>query len=173
MEQFFEAWVETVFASVARKTGAILKVGRKRETVHPINWEPSYLGSQRALIPDIWLGWDSRTLIVDAKYKRHWHELQERSWHQVEEGLREQHRADLLQVLAYGNLAQTPNVTACLIYPCSIQNWRYLQETGKLFHRAQLPVGNRSVSVWLTAIPMGADVRAVSLPIEAAIRSHL
>jgi hypothetical protein len=173
MDQFFEAWVETVFASVARKTGAILKTGRKRETVHPINWEPAYLGSQRALIPDIWLEWESTTMIVDAKYKRHWHELQKHSWSEIEEELREQHRADLLQVLAYGTVAQTRNVTACLVYPCTLQNWQYLKESGNLFHRAQLPAGNRSVSLWLTAVPMGADAQTVSLPLEAAIRSFL
>ena len=53
-----------------------MSVGRKRETIHPLNWEPPYIGSQKSLVPDIWLEWDSTTLIVDAKYKRHWEELQ-------------------------------------------------------------------------------------------------
>ena len=35
MEQFFEAWVETVMRSVARQMGGTLKVGRRRETVSP------------------------------------------------------------------------------------------------------------------------------------------
>jgi 5-methylcytosine-specific restriction endonuclease McrBC regulatory subunit McrC len=58
------------------------------------------------MLPDIWLEWESATLIVDAKYKRHWEELQQRSWMNVEEELREQYRNDLLQVLAYANLAR-------------------------------------------------------------------
>jgi len=47
IDQFFEAWVETVFRKVAQRTGGQIKVGRKRETTHPINWEPPYLGSQK------------------------------------------------------------------------------------------------------------------------------
>jgi hypothetical protein len=51
MEQFFEAWVETVMRSVARQMGGTLKVGRRRETVSPLAWDPPYLGSQRSLAP--------------------------------------------------------------------------------------------------------------------------
>ena len=36
MEQFFEAWVETVMRSVARQMGGTLKAGRRRETVSPL-----------------------------------------------------------------------------------------------------------------------------------------
>ena len=117
MDQFFEAWAETVFRIVAQHTGAQVKVARKRETTHPVSWEPPYIGSQKSLIPDIWLEWDSLTLIVDAKYKRHWEELQRNPWPNIEEELREQHRNDLLQVLAYANLARTARVIACLLYP--------------------------------------------------------
>jgi len=112
MEKFFEAWIETIFRVGAQRTGGQMRVGRKRETVHAVNWDPPYLGSQKSLVPDIWVEWDSITLIVDAKYKRHWEELQQRSWRDVEEELREQHRNDLLQVLAYANLARTSTVIA-------------------------------------------------------------
>jgi len=67
MDQFFESWIETVFRVVAQRTGGQMRVGRKRETVHAVNWEPPYLGSQKSLVPDIWLEWESATLIVDAK----------------------------------------------------------------------------------------------------------
>ena len=41
MEQFFEAWVETVMRCVARNVGGILKTGRQRETVAPPRMEPT------------------------------------------------------------------------------------------------------------------------------------
>ena len=151
MDQFFEAWVETVFRVVVQRTGGQMTVGRKRETTHPIIWEPTYLGSQKSLVPDIWLEWDSTTLIVDAKYKRHWEEFQHQSWSNVEERLREQHRNDLLQVLAYANLARTSTVIACLAYPCSSVSWDSLRERGRLIHKAELTVGSRSLHLWLTA----------------------
>jgi hypothetical protein len=172
MDQFFEAWVETVFHAVAQRTGGQLKVGRKRETTHPINWEPPYLGSQKSLVPDLWLEWDSTTLIVDAKYKRHWEELQN-PWARVDDELREQHRSDLLQVVAYANLARTSRVIACLAYPCSPQNWSSLRERGRLIHRAELTVGTRSLHLWLTALPMATAVERIAEPLSAALREAL
>ena len=173
MEQFFEAWAETVFRVVAQRTGAEVKVGRKRETTHPINWDPSFIGSQKSLVPDIWLAWDSVTLIVDAKYKRHWEELQCRSWSSVEEQLREQHRNDLFQVLAYANLARTARVIACLVYPCSPKSWESLRGRGRLIHKAELTVGSRSLQLWLTALPMATAVERIATPFADELRLAL
>ena len=131
---------------------------------------PPGLGSQKSLVPDIWVEWDSSTLRVDAKYKRHWEELQERSWRDVEEELREQHRNDLLQVLAYANLARTSTVIACLAYPCSARSWSSLRECGRLIHRAELTVGARSVHLWLTAVPMTANVGRIAGPLAAELK---
>jgi 5-methylcytosine-specific restriction endonuclease McrBC regulatory subunit McrC len=173
MDQFFEAWVETAFRIVAQRTGGQLRVGRKRETTHAIHWEPSYLGSQKSLVPDIWLEWESTTLIVDAKYKRHWEEMQRSSWSTLEEQLRDQHRNDLLQVLAYANLARTPRVVACLTYPCSSESWNSLRERGRLIHKAQLTVGSRSIHLWLTAVPMAIGIEHVADPLADEIRTVL
>ncbi len=172
MDQFFEAWVETAFRIVAQRTGGRMKVGRKRETSHPINWEPPYQGSQKSLVPDVWLEWDETTLIVDAKYKRHWEELQ-RSWSGVEEELRGQHRNDLLQVLAYANLARTPSVVACLAYPCSPESWNSLQERGRLIHKAELTIGRRSLHLWLTALPMATALERIVTPLTDELRRML
>jgi hypothetical protein len=173
MDRFFEAWVETVFRVVAARTGGRMRVGRKRETVHPVNWNPPYLGSQKSLVPDLWLEWNSTTLIVDAKYKRHWEEMDQRSWSGVREDLREHHRSDLLQVLAYANLARTPRIIACLTYPCSQQNWHSLRERGRLLHKAELTVGPRSIRLWLTALPMATALERIAAPLADEIRREL
>lgn len=170
MEQFFEAWVETISARVAAFTGGGLRAGRKNETIHPLRWQPAFGGSQKALIPDVILEFDDKTVIIDAKYKRHWEELQWHSWARTEEELREQHRHDILQVLAYANLASTKNVVACLTYPCTQESWTNLRERGRLFHKGAIAAGDRSVQLWLTAIPMSADVDAVARPFIDAIR---
>lgn len=170
MDAFFEAWVETVLQSVARNTGATLRVGRKRETTCPIRWNPAFLGSQKSLVPDLWLEWESTTLIVDAKYKRHFEELQRKSWNTLETHLREEHRNDLLQVLAYGNLARTPRVIACLAFACSPENWKSLLERKRLFHKAQINVGSRDLHLWLTAIPMATNQDEISRAMEREIR---
>jgi 5-methylcytosine-specific restriction endonuclease McrBC regulatory subunit McrC len=162
MEQFFEAWVETIFRNVAHKTGGVLKIGRRRETVSPLSWDPPYVGSQRSLVPDLILELEDAAVIVDAKYKRHWEELQDGGWRGQTDELREQHRADLLQVLAYANLVSSKNVICCLVYPCSETTWESLAKRGRLFHQAELPHRGRQIRVWLTAVPMSAKVEAIA-----------
>jgi hypothetical protein len=170
MEQFFEAWVETIFRSVVQRTGGFLKAGRRRETVSPLAWEPPYVGSQRSLIPDLILEMEDMAVIIDAKYKRHWEELQDGGWRGMTDELKEQHRADLLQVLAYANLVTAPEVICCLIYPCSMATWESLARRGRLFHCSELNRGRR-VRLWLTAVPMSAQAERVALPISDQIRS--
>ncbi|MBZ5530044.1 MAG: hypothetical protein LAO20_01315 [Acidobacteriia bacterium] len=165
MERFFEAWIETVFHAVARNTGAAVKVGRLRQTTRAISWDPPYLGSQKSLIPDLWLQWGDMTLVLDAKYKRHFEEMQFRSWTAMEGEWKEQHRNDLLQVLAYANLAESRTIVSCLIYPCSVGTWTRLKGSGKLFHKAEITVGARILRLWMTAAPMTADVAGVAEPI--------
>ncbi len=176
MEEFFEAWTETVMRTVALRTGGVLAVGRRRETVSPLSWEPPYLGSQRSLIPDLVLQLEGMTLIVDAKYKRHWEELQGGGWQQQSEVLRDEHRQDLMQVLAYANLAVHHNVICCLVYPCSEATWKSLADRGRLFHQAQLANRGRRVTIWLTAIPMCAHTSTIAGPladqIQRAQREH-
>jgi hypothetical protein len=61
---------------------------------------------QKALIPDLIIERGDATIIVDAKYKEHWEDVQEHRWTNLEEEIRERHRADLLQVLAYSTVAR-------------------------------------------------------------------
>ena len=174
MERFFEAWVETVFQAIAQKTGALLKTGRKHETTRPIHWHPGYIESQQSLVPDVWLQWDSTTLIVDAKYKRHWEEFRTPAWRQnLREELKEQHRNDLFQILAYANLSSTHQTIACLTYPCSPDEWKHLQESNRLLQRAEISINSRSLHLWLTAIPMTAQIEAIAAPLASNVRALL
>jgi hypothetical protein len=171
MEQFFEAWVETVLRNVTQKSGGFLRTGRRRETVSPLSWEPPYLGSQRSLVPDLILELENVAVIVDAKYKRHWEELQQGGWRGQTDEMREQHRADLLQVLAYANLVNAPEVVCCLVYPCSVRTWESLVRRGRLFHQSELPNRGRRVRVWLTAVPMSASAERVASAFTHQLRS--
>ena len=53
MEQFFEAWIETIAGHIIRNIGGQLRAGRKRETITHISWDPPFTGSQKHLLPDI------------------------------------------------------------------------------------------------------------------------
>jgi 5-methylcytosine-specific restriction endonuclease McrBC regulatory subunit McrC len=167
MEQFFEAWVETLMSRVARQIGGTLRTGRQHQTVVPLSWEPPYLGSQKSLIPDLVIERGDTTTIVDAKYKEHWEEMQERRWSDLEEELRERHRADLLQVLAYSTVARTPKVLVCLAYPCNEERWLSLRARNRLLHRASLPVSERRVELILSAFPLSTRVMADAIALIA------
>jgi McrBC 5-methylcytosine restriction system component len=170
MEKFFEAWTETVLADVARRIGGVLRTGRQRQTVAALSWDPPYVGSQRSLVPDLMLERGASTIIIDAKYKEHWEELQARRWGDIEDEIRERHRADLLQVLAYANLATTPRIIVCLAYPCARSTWDSLQERGRLFHRATLRAGERLIEIILTAFPMGVPSSQVATELADELR---
>ena len=142
-----------------------MKVGRKRETTTPLVWEPPYLGSQKSLVPDMIMELEGHTFLFDAKYKRHWEEFQGRSWGEIEEQVREAHRQDLLQVLAYGNVSDARFQVCCLVYPCSQATWESLRSRGRLFHKAEIPSRSRRTQVWLTAVPMSARTEQVAAPL--------
>jgi hypothetical protein len=158
MDGFFEAWAETVLAGVARKIGGILRTGRQRQTLTPLSWDPPYLGSQKSLVPDLVLEREDQTVIVDAKYKEHWEEMQRTRWTNLDEEIRERHRNDLLQVLAYANLSTKPRTIVCLVYPCQEDTWKSLRERNLLFNRASIGVGTRRVDLALTALPISTRV---------------
>lgn len=173
MDLFFEAWVETQFAALARRTGGVIRSGRKNETAAALHWQPGSLGSQRSLVPDLIVEWPGLTVIVDAKYKRHFEELQETPWRQSSAGLQEGHRHDLLQVLAYANLARSERVVTCLAYPCARPLWDDLDRRGRVVQTAEIPSASRSLSVWLTAMPMVEEASDLLAPLERRLADLL
>jgi hypothetical protein len=168
MEQFFEAWVETIMSQVARQIGGVLRTGRERQTIVPLRWDPPYLGSQKSLIPDLVVERGELTIVVDAKYKEHWEEMQDRRWNDLEDELRERHRADLLQVLAYSTVAETPKVLVCLAYPCNEARWQSLHDRNLLVHRAALPSTERQIDLVLIAFPLSIRLMAAAISSIAA-----
>lgn len=158
MEQFFEAWVETVLQRFTRRYGGQLRVGRRRETITPIAWERPFLGSQKFLLPDLVIAQEDRTIFVDAKYKDHWEVLQHQRWSDLENELRERHRDDLLQVLAYSTLSDNKATTVCLAYPCNVDTWVSLKERGMVNNRAAIYAGKRKIDLAMVALPIGEKV---------------
>jgi hypothetical protein len=157
MDEFYEAWVETIAMRLSRRLGAVLRVGRKRETLTPISWERPGFGSQKSLIPDVVIARENETIVIDAKYKEHWEDIQSEGWYRLSEEIQEHHRADLMQVLAYSSLFSTPSVTACIAYPCHRRTWESLKKKSLCYHKASVHSGTRNVSIVLAALPMIAN----------------
>lgn len=157
MELFFEAWVETLAAHVARQRGAQLRAGRTNATKVPLDWHPPGMGSQRYLLPDVVVQRDDVAVVLDAKYKRHAQDIERLGWSHVDVQLREQHRDDVLQALAYSTLFDLPRVVACLVYPAAPALWEGLVRRGRDCMRARVRSGSRQVELALLAVPLGAD----------------
>lgn len=161
MEELFESYVEAILEKIVQKTGGHLKSGRKRETVTPIKWDPPYLGSQGSLIPDLIIEKENHVYIVDAKYKDHWEELNTDGWYNFSDQIRERHRNDLLQILAYAAIPENKEISCCLMYPCKQKTWESLVDRNRHIHSADVNHGDRHIRLHLTALPFnlkGSDI---------------
>lgn len=172
MEVFFEAWVEAIATRTARRIGATIRSGRAEQTRVPLDWTPATAGSQRSLVPDVVLQRDDLVIILDAKYKQHAHDIERLGWAGVTEHLREQHRTDLLQALAYSSLFDAPRVMTLLVYPCGVEEYRRLVERGRAVATARVRVAPRNLEVALMAVPLGGDVEAVTRLLHAVAHNY-
>jgi len=170
MEVFFEAWVESIAASVAARVGATLRSGRAEETRVALDWTPRFAGSQGSVVPDVVLQRPDVVVVLDAKYKQHAQEIQRLGWFETSERVREQHRADLLQAMAYSTLFDAPRVVTLLVYPCGVEEWRGLAERGRELALARVRTGPRHVEVGLLAVPLGGGVEGVGDRLETLVR---
>jgi 5-methylcytosine-specific restriction endonuclease McrBC regulatory subunit McrC len=176
METFFEAWVEAVATYIAPKLGARVRAGRTLATRVPLDWSPPSAGSQRSLLPDVVIEREDVVVVLDAKYKRHAEEIERLGWANAPDELREQHRNDVLQALAYSTLYDAPRVVACLVYPAGPANWQRLVDQQKTVTRANIRSrSNKVVELALVAMPLSGNTAeaagAIAEIIAATIRS--
>ena len=152
MDEFFEAWVEAIFARFTRRAGGELRVGRRRETICPI------VGILRTLVLRIFLcltsclKLENETLIIDAKFKGHWEDLQLGRWSGLDQALPVQHRSDLLQ-LTSSQRQRGKTISCCLVYPCTVQTWETVRDEGGL-PIGQADGGHSQGGSHLTVVPM-------------------
>lgn len=169
MERVFEAWIETLADDIARRRGGVVRIGSRRETLRALRWSPPYQGSQRYLLPDVEITSADETVILDAKYKSHWEEIDAERWFGTRDDVREAHRGDLLQVLAYAAASSTPRVSCVLVYPCGEDTWISLRERRRTYHVAEVPAGARSVRLILAAVPLAGDTQEIVSPLLRAL----
>jgi hypothetical protein len=162
MATFFEGWIESIAEFTAIRFQAKLTAGRRNETLVRLHWEPQRLGTQRALIPDVVLRRADVTLVIDAKYKRHAQLVGYGGYGKGEHDWQAQHREDLLQVLAYSSLFDTPRIVACLAYPTPHDQWQILRDQSRVTSRATVRHGLRQVEVALVAVPMSGRTEEIS-----------
>lgn len=145
-DQVWEAWVASFVRELAPQLG-LTWVGAS-EVQHRLHWQGS-LNSMGALIPDTGLRSAERMIWVDAKYKAHLALLARYGWSGLNDAVRDAHRADLHQALAYSALSTTDQIDTVLAYP-QLGDEHRLHAT-----IATLASGRRRVRLVLAGLPFG------------------
>ena len=109
------------------------------------------------LVPDIVVRRGKAIRVVDAKYKAHFAELDEQAWTKMTDEIRDSHRADIHQVLAYASLYDAEEITATLVYPLRHSTWEALHARQRDRARAELFHGKRCIRLELRGLPFGGQ----------------
>jgi hypothetical protein len=162
LHQLWEHYVEAVVRRETAMVGGIVRVGRRRETVFPIEWSDPSHRSLGHLVPDIVVFRGDVVHVIDAKYKAHLAELDEQGWQRFTDDVREAHRADIHQVLAYASLYAADEVRASLVYPLRRSTFDALARRGRDRSVATLLHGARRVQLELRGVPFGESYPSVA-----------
>lgn len=139
----FEKFVQSVFKEVAKESGSRLSVNHKLDgySLRQYAWELSHLE------PDAILQKGMATVFIDAKYKSHLYNKYGSS-----EILKEEHRRDLHQLLAYTSFSKTKTKFGLLCYPSQeielkeIKYLNSLNQTSSNIKILGLPLNKNSIS---------------------------
>jgi 5-methylcytosine-specific restriction endonuclease McrBC regulatory subunit McrC len=156
LDRLWEYHVEAHVREEVRLTGGVVRVGRLGETVTPLHWTDPSHRSLGHLVPDIAVIRGRAVWVVDAKYKAHFAEIDERGWRQMANDIRESHRADLHQALAYASLFDADEITTTLAYPLRQSTWAALRERGIERSTAEVYHGARHITLELRGLPFHA-----------------
>jgi len=156
LDLLWERYVEAAVRREASLHGGVVRVGRSRETLVPLDWSDPSHRSMGHLLPDVVVTYRDRIDVLDAKYKAHLAELDEQGWRAFTDDAREAHRGDVHQILAYASLFDAPDVRAILVYPLRERTWRILHDRGRDISVAELFSGRRRVRLELRGLPFGA-----------------
>jgi hypothetical protein len=155
LDALWERYVEAAVRREASLQGGIVRVGRSRETLVPLDWSDPSHRAMGHLLPDMVVTYRGRIDVVDAKYKAHLSDLDEQGWRAFTEDAREAHRADVHQILAYASLFDASEVRAILVYPLRERTWQVLHNRGRDVSVAELFSGRRRVRLELRGLPFG------------------
>jgi hypothetical protein len=153
LDRLWEQHVAGHVQARVRTEGGTLFTGDRGQTTVPLRWSSSVHRSLSSLVPDIVVQRQRSVWIVDAKYKAHMAELDDAGWRRMGEEMKERHRADIHQVMAYASLFDKREVTATLAYPLRPDTWRSLRQQGLDRSSADLYDGSRHLRVELWGLP--------------------
>jgi hypothetical protein len=148
VDALWESWVARVMGELGPRFGLGVRAGAQTE--RRLEWRGPFR-SMRALIPDVEMTRADRVVWVDAKYKAHLMLLSRTPWSALQPEVRDAHRADLHQALAYASMANVASVDSILAYPVPADE----EDRGTRFAVATVTSGRRRVRLFLAGLPFG------------------
>ena len=146
VEDVWEAWISAFAGELSKQMGMV--ASPFQSVRRPLRWT-GQIRSMGSLAPDVELRSPTRTVWIDAKYKAHMELLKRKGWEGLADDVRDAHRADLHQALAYASLADTPLVDTILAYP------QVVEERKPVATIASVTSGRRRVRLILASLPFG------------------
>jgi len=150
IDEVWESWVDAFIAELAPRCG--FTAVARGSTTRQLHWSTS-VGSMRSLRPDSGMKGSGHLVWVDAKYKAHLQLLAKSGWSGLDQGVRDAHRADLHQALAYAALDEVERVDSLLVYPDLSAPDAADPRTRPAI--ATLAAGRRRVRLVLVGLPFG------------------
>ncbi|HUS93111.1 MAG TPA: hypothetical protein VM695_14730 [Phycisphaerae bacterium] len=160
MHQLFERWVEHIVRLWAHGFGGQIKSAGRGETTVPIQWSRRGRTSMGSLSPDLVVRHGQDVYVIDAKYKGHFEELDDHRWAELADELRNEHRHDLHQVLAYASVYEARRIVAVLAYPMFPGTWLRLSQRHQASISAEVTQGGRQLQLVLTGLPLQLPAQA-------------
>ncbi|MCC6152106.1 MAG: hypothetical protein IT461_17795 [Planctomycetes bacterium] len=159
LDELWESYVEAILVRECALSGESMLVGRKGQSTFPIAWDRGSSSLQQ-LVPDFVLRRGPSIRIVDAKYKAHFAEIDENGWRRLADEIRDAHRADVHQVLAYAALYEASEIQVELVYPLRRSTFEALHARGLDTAQARLLHGSRNLLLRLRGVPFGTKTDA-------------
>lgn len=152
--EVFERFVQHIFKGIAQEHGARLLKNHKMKgySSNPSAWE------LRHLEPDAILQTEDVSIFIDAKYKAHLYNR-----YSTSEDLKEEHRRDLHQIMAYMSFSKGKKKQGVLCYPSnevSIKQLKYINSIGDCENTVKL------VGIPLNVTSYGDVSKALALAIS-------
>lgn len=138
--EVFERFVQHIFKGIAQEQGARLLKNTKMKgySPYPSAWE------LRHLEPDAILQKEDTSVFIDAKYKAHLYNR-----YSISDALKEEHRHDLHQILAYMSFSKGDKKQGILCYPSNEVSIKQLKYKN--------PVNECENNVKLVGIPLSVS----------------
>lgn len=138
--ELFERYVQFIFSLVSQQLGGVIRNNVKFSEIgrENIAWKLKYLE------PDLIYDLGGEVIAIDAKYKSNLYNTDT-----IEGTLKDEHRADLHQILAYSSFSKEPIKTAFLCYPS------YYPMKYKLEYLS--PINSSLNRVYLLGVPISLE----------------